>query len=211
MSTTSAKRSHRLTPRGEATRARIVMTAASLIYEHGAERITLDHVMDESRVSKSQLYHYFANKDELIREVIRLQTAQVVDANRQGLERVDTLQGLRTWRNAAVRSFRKAGTVGGCPVGSLANELSGQSEEARRLLDQSFSAWSIIIGDSLARMKERGELTPSTQPASLAIAVLAAIQGGILLAKTARSAKPLELAFDMALAFVAQHAAVISK
>lgn len=206
MSATSAKETRRLTPRGEATRARIVMTAARLIYEHGAERVTLDHVMEESRVSKSQLYHYFANKDDLICEVIRLQTAQVVDANQQGLKRVDTLQGLRIWRNAVVRSFRKTGAVGGCPVGSLANELSGQSEEARRLLDQSFAAWSIIIGDSLARMKEHGELTPSAQPASLAIAVLAAIQGGILLAKTARSAKPLELAFDMALDFVAQHA-----
>jgi len=60
-------------------------------------------------------------------------------------------------------------------------------------------------------MKEHGQLARSAQPSSLAIAVLAAIQGGILLAKTARSTKPLELAFDMALDFVAQHAAIASK
>ena len=211
MATALPKKPQRLTPRGEATRARIVLAAAKLVYEQGAERVTLDHVMDESRVSKSQLYHYFANKDDLIHEVIRLQTAHVVDANQKGLKRVDTLEGLRTWRNATVRIFRKTGSVGGCPVGSLANELSGQSEEARKLLDQSFSAWSIIIEDSLARMKEHGQLARSAQPSSLAIAVLAAIQGGILLAKTARSTKPLELAFDMALDFVAQHAAIASK
>jgi TetR/AcrR family transcriptional repressor of nem operon len=205
-----SERRRRLTPRGEATRARIVLGAAGLIYEHGAERVSLDHVMEETGVSKSQLYHYFKDKDDLIREVIRLQTAQVIDGNHRGLKRVDTLQGLRTWRNSMVRSFRKIGAVGGCPVGSLANELAGQSEDARRLLDQSFAAWSAIIEDSLVRMRENGELASSAQPAALATAVLAAIQGGILLAKTARSARPLELAFDMALDFIAQKAIITS-
>lgn len=198
----------RLTPRGAATRSRIVLVAAKLVYEQGAERVTLDQVMDEGRVSKSQLYHYFANKDDLIREVIRVQTTEVIDASQQGLKRVTTIQGLRAWRNAVVRSFRKHGNVGGCPVGSLANELSGQSEEARKLLNQSFAAWSRVIEDSLVRMKEHGELAASAQPASLAIAVLAAIQGGILLAKTARNARPLELAFDMAIDFIAQQSVV---
>lgn len=53
-------------------------------------------------------------------------------------------------------------------------------------------------------MQQRGELARSAATAAIAVAVLAAIQGGILLAKTARSSKPLELAFDMALDHVAR-------
>lgn len=211
MCAATSGKTQRLTPRGEATRARIVLAAANLVYQHGAERVTLDHVMDEGRVSKSQLYHYFTDKDDLIREVIRHQAAQVVGASQTGLKHVDTLHGLSAWRTMVVRSFRRSGRVGGCPVGSLASELAGQSEEARKLLDQSFSAWSHVIEGSLIRMKERGELAPSAKPASIATAVLAAIQGGILLAKTARSTRPLELAFDMALDFVAQHANAAAK
>ena len=49
-----------LTARGAATRARIVEAAADLIYARGVEQTSLDEVMATSGVSKSQLYHYFA-------------------------------------------------------------------------------------------------------------------------------------------------------
>ncbi len=57
-----------LTRRGAATRKRIVDAAANLTYAHGVDRTSLDDVMAESGVSKSQLYHYFADKDALVRK-----------------------------------------------------------------------------------------------------------------------------------------------
>jgi hypothetical protein len=52
-------------------------------------------------------------------------------------------------------------------------------------------------------MRERGELAPDAAPADIALAVLSAAQGGLLLSRSATSDRPLELAFDMALAHVA--------
>jgi AcrR family transcriptional regulator len=46
---------------------RIVEAAAELIYAKGAERVSLDEVMEATGASRSQLYHYFANKDDLVR------------------------------------------------------------------------------------------------------------------------------------------------
>ena len=71
-----------LTARGAATRARIVEAAADLIYAHGVEQTSLDDVMAASGVSKSQLYHYFADKDALVLDVIARQTERVLDAQR---------------------------------------------------------------------------------------------------------------------------------
>ena len=71
-----------LTARGATTRARIVEAAADLIYAHGVERTSLDDVMAASGASKSQLYHYFADKDALVLEVIARQTERVLDAQR---------------------------------------------------------------------------------------------------------------------------------
>ena len=51
-------------------------------------------------------------------------------------------------------------------------------------------------------MRTRGELKPAADPADLATAVLTALQGGLLLAQTMRSTRPLELALDMALQHV---------
>lgn len=191
-----------LTPRGAATKRRIVEAAAELIYAKGVERVSLDEVMEGSGASKSQLYHYFDNKDALVREVIDFQTGRILEANSLHLERLDSFEALRAWRDAMVAANRAGRGVGGCPLGSLANELAAQSEEARHQLDQSFAAWGTIIESGLSRMRERGQIGSSADPKAMAVAVLAAIQGGLLLSKTARNSQPLELALDMALSHV---------
>lgn len=50
---------------------RIVETAAELIYLHGAENVSFDTVTGMANTRKSQLYYYFANKQALIRAVIK--------------------------------------------------------------------------------------------------------------------------------------------
>lgn len=196
-----------LTRRGTATKLRIVEAAAKLVYESGAERVSLDEVMEASGTSKSQLYHYFTDKDDLLREVIALQTSRIVQANNIHLDRLKSFEGLSAWRDMVVAANQAGGGVGGCPLGSLANELSAQSEETRNLLDRSFGAWSAVIETGLSRMKASGHITQCADTKAIAIAVLAAIQGGILLSKSARNSKPLELAFDMALGHIKRYTA----
>jgi hypothetical protein len=95
--------------------------------------------------------------------------------------------------------------MGGCPLGSLANELANTSEGARKRLAGGFGAWIDRIERGLAKMRERGELAKSADPRELAIALLSAVQGGLLLAKTTRTSRPLEIAMDMAIDRVAKH------
>ena len=190
-----------LTARGAATRARIVEAAADLIYAHGVEQTSLDGVMAASGVSKSQLYHYFTDKDALVLDVIARQTERVLDAQRPHLE---SLPALKAWRNAIVR-LNKAAQGKGCPLGSLASELANDSEPARKRLADSFSMWRDHIENGLAKMRERGELSASADPHDLALALLCAVEGGLLLAKTTHSSRPLELSLDMAIDHVARH------
>jgi len=198
------KSKSRLSARGAATRARIVEAAADLIYVHGVERTSLDDVMAASGVSKSQLYHYFVDKDALVLDVIARQTERVLDAQRPHLEALDSLLALKAWRNAIVR-LNKAAGGNGCPLGSLASELAGDSEPARKRLADGFSMWRDRLEHGLAKMRERGELDAAADPRDLALALLSAVQGGLLLAKTTRSSRPLEIAIDMAIDHVARH------
>jgi AcrR family transcriptional regulator len=193
-----------LTARGAATRARIVEAAADLIYAHGVEQTSLDEVMAASGVSKSQLYHYFADKNALVLEVIARQTERVLDAQHPQLEALGSLPALKAWRDAIVRLNRR--TRGkGCPLGSLASELANDSESARKRLAGSFAVWRDRIEQGLAKMRERGELAASADPRELALALLSAVEGGLLLAKTTQSSRPLEIALDMAVAHVVRH------
>lgn len=206
MSRNATPKEQALTPRGAATKRRIVEAAAELIYAKGVERVSLDEVMEASSVSKSQLYHYFENKEALVREVIEFQTVRILDVHSSHLERLDSFEDLRAWCAAVVAANNLGGGVGGCPLGSLANGLAAQSEDARQQLDQSFAAWSKLIEVGLTRMRKSKTIKASADPKALAGAMLAAIQGGLLLAKTARSSKPLELALDMALSHVRYYA-----
>jgi TetR/AcrR family transcriptional repressor of nem operon len=64
--------------------------------------------------------------------------------------------------------------------------------------------WRDRIERGLVKMRERGELAASADPHDPALALLSAVEGGLLLAKTAQS-RPLETALDMAIDHVAWH------
>ena len=202
-----AKAPRKATARGAATRARIVEAAAGLVYRQGAGATSLDEIMAASRTSKSQLYHYFAGKDALMEAVIELQTRRVTGGQAERLEAVDSLDGLRRWRDGIVAMNRATGGVGGCPLGSLASELSDRSEGARGRLAHGFSLWESHLARALRAMRDRGELKGEARPEDLATAIVAAVEGGLLLAQTTRASRPLELALDMAIAHVARASA----
>jgi AcrR family transcriptional regulator len=199
-----------LTARGAATRSRIVNAAADLIYARGVDRTSLDDVMAESGVSKSQLYHYFADKDALVLEVITLQTERVLNAQQPHLGAMNSLKALQVWGDAIVQLNKRAGSKG-CPLGSLASELANDSEAARKRLAAGFAVWSDSIERGLTTMRERGALSPSANPHELAVALLSAVQGGLLLSKTTQTSRPLEIAIDMAIDDIARHMSSASR
>jgi AcrR family transcriptional regulator len=195
----------RLTSRGAITRARIIEAAADLVYARGVGGTSLDDIMAASETSKSQLYHYFSDKDALIHEVIVLQMRRVIEGQEPYLHRVDSFDGLRRWADAVAELNRAAGGAGGCPLGSLASELADQSEGTRELLAHCFRIWQSYLVEGLRAMRDRGDLVPDAEPDDLAAAIMAALQGGVLLAQTNRTVRPLELALDMAIGHVARH------
>ncbi|MGC8518857.1 MAG: TetR/AcrR family transcriptional regulator [Steroidobacteraceae bacterium] len=194
------------TPRGTSTRQRIVEATARLIYAKGVEGTTLDDVRAAADVSKSQLYHYFEDKDALVREVISTQAVHVLAAQGTALRQLDSLAALRRWCDC-ILVLNRGQANRGCPIGSLASELAHKSEQARALLVAGFNSWEDLLAEGLARMQKNGELEGSAVPRDLAIGVLCALQGGLLLAKTSRSEGPLKVALDMALDHVARHKA----
>ena len=52
-------------------------------------------------------------------------------------------------------------------------------------------------------MRDDGELVPEADPDELALTMMSALQGGLLMAQTTRSVRPLELALNMALGHIA--------
>jgi AcrR family transcriptional regulator len=192
----------RLTARGAATRARIVRAAVDLMSVRGVAATTLDDVRAASSTSKSQLYHHFADKDSLVREVIALQAGELLERQGDQLRRLNSIRGLERWRDAIVQRNALRNGAYGCPLGSLASELADHDEAARTALAGHFRTWEGLLTAGLERMRHSGVLRADADPETLATGIMAALQGGYLLARTAHDTTPMRIALDMALAHV---------
>ena len=162
----------KFTAKGTLTRARIIEAAAELVFAHGVARTGIEDVQLRAGVSASQLYHYFTDKDDLIRAVIAHQTDGILAAQRPVLDELDSFDALDRWRDLLIDLQEQRDCVGGCPIGSIAAELADNDPRARADLVDSFERWEAPIRAGLARMRDRGELRPDTDTDALALALL---------------------------------------
>lgn len=188
-----------LTARGAATRDRIVHGAADLMYVKGVNATTLDDIREATGTSKSQLYRHFPDKETLVRAVIALRGQQVIERETDRLGRFNSYSGLVRWRNALIAANALQNGAYGCALGSMANELADHDEQARAMLADLFQNWEGLIAAGLRRMQAKGALKPSADPDQLAVGLMAAVQGGYLLANTAHDIRPMEISIDLAL------------
>ena len=79
------------TAKGRETRERIILAAAELVAERGVAGTSLDDVRARAQASKSQLYHYFADRDDLMRAVARAASDEVVGGQAELFSRLDTI------------------------------------------------------------------------------------------------------------------------
>jgi len=194
----------RLTRKGEQTRERIVAAAAQLIFERGVAGTSIEDVKEAAGVSSSQLYHYFADKQALVRAVIAHQSEAVIAAQEPLLGKLDSIDALRAWRDQAVVVEKQLQYRGGCPIGTLAGELAEADPEARADIAQGFARWEEAIAQGTRAMHDRGELPAEVDPDRLALALLAAHQGGLILTQVRRDPAPLEASLDAMIDHVAE-------
>ncbi len=186
------------TRKGRATRERILQAAAELVAEKGAAGMSLDDVRARTGASRSQLYHYFEDRDDLIRTVVDVTTDAVIDIQGDLLHHLDSWSGIDRWFDALVQLQVDRQSRGGCPIGSLAGQLAEQDAGAREAIAAGLDRWETHLRDGLARMKARGKLRGDADPAELASATMASIQGGLLLTQVRRDPRQLRIALDAA-------------
>jgi TetR/AcrR family transcriptional regulator, transcriptional repressor for nem operon len=191
-----------VTERGRRTRALIINAAATLMYQRGVSMTSLDDVLAAAGSGKSQLYHYFDSKANLVAAVIERQL-ELVLAQQPSLGHINSWDGIEAWVAEILRAQSAPGGPFACPLGTIAAELKND-ETFRPLLDAAFHRWEAPLARGLQTMQDRGELVTEADPDRLATAVIAALQGGMLLARVRGELTPLQDALDAAVAHLHQ-------
>ncbi len=72
--------------------------------ERGVLAVSLDEVGRVTSTSKSQMYHYFASKDDLVAAVVTCVRDRILAFHGDFLIAVDSLEGLRGWADPLLHS-----------------------------------------------------------------------------------------------------------
>ena len=190
------------TERGRQTRQRIVEAAADVVAEKGAIGASLDEVGARAAASRSQLYHYFDDKADLLRAVAEATNNTVLGGQRDLFAELGSWDGLVQWMDALVRFQEQLGGRGGCPIANLVGQVGDRDDDIRLVLASGFDRWEAHINAGLAAMVASGELVMGTDVDWLAASTLASLQGGLMLTQARRDPQALRRALDGALALI---------
>jgi AcrR family transcriptional regulator len=163
----------------------------------------LDEVGSRASTSRSQLYHYFDDKDDLLRAVAEATNDAVLDGQRPLFDGLGSWTGLTQWMDALVEMQEKLHGRGGCPIANLVSQLGERDDDIRAELASGFDRWEAAIRAGFVEMVATSELVPDTDVDMLAASTMASLQGGLMLTQARRDPQALRRAFDGALALIA--------
>lgn len=197
----------RLTRKGLATRSRIVDAAAGLVFERGVANTSIDEVRTRAEVSGSQITHYFADKRDLIRQVIATRRHDVRTFHTQArLGALDNVAALRAWADACMADVDTVYRLGGCVYGSLAGELIDADSEIHDDIARGYDEWIEIFTEGITSMRRRGDLHSGADPRHLAAALVIAHQGGAMITHATGDPEPMGAALKAAVDYVCSFA-----
>lgn len=187
-----------LTPKGEATRHRIIEAAAAEMREHGVVVTTLDDVRNRAHVSKGQLFHYFPDgKEELLLAVAEFEAGRVLDDQQPQLGNLTTWAAWTEWRDIVVARYRAQGMD--CPLSALMSQVGRSTPGARAVVSELMSQWEALVQAGIEELQSTGEADADLDAGQVAAALIAGIQGGVGMLMTTGSTHHLEAAIDLVL------------
>ncbi|MEU0497805.1 TetR/AcrR family transcriptional regulator [Mycobacterium sp. NPDC006124] len=185
----------RLTPKGRATRQRIVDGAAAEIRVRGAVATTLEDVMARTETSKSQLFHYFPDgKEQLLLAVAEQEAALVISDQQPHLGALTSWAAWQRWRDTVVDRYRRQGQL--CPLSTVMSEI-GRTPGAQAVTTTLIDRWRSDIEVGVRAMQAQGKVDAGIDASRAAAALLAGIQGGVLMLMSTGDLQYLEAALDV--------------
>jgi AcrR family transcriptional regulator len=184
------------TERGRRTRDAILSAAAQVMQQQGLAGPSVDDVLAASGAGKSQFYHYFDSRQDLAAAVLYHQFDRVMAA--QPSLRDSDCADLRAWRDQVVGAHRDS-SYGMCPLGVFVGQVDDEPE-LNSILAELFGRWERCLVDLVSCARDQGRVRSDVDPEDAGRMLLAALEGGTMLAHVHRQSTALERSLDAAIA-----------
>jgi AcrR family transcriptional regulator len=177
------------------TRDRIVRGAAQLIRTQGVSTTGMRDVVAFAEAPRGSLQHYFpGGKDQLVREALLWSgdaSGLLVRYLYRGMEAPSPgklLSELAAWWRSELLS---SDFGAGCPLVAAAVEAAAGTDAMREAIGEALDHWQGPIAEALTDMG-----IPSARATNLAVLILSALEGAIVLARIRHDVTPLDIVVE---------------
>jgi TetR/AcrR family transcriptional regulator, transcriptional repressor for nem operon len=170
--------------KGERTRQLIVERAAPVFNTRGYFGASLQDLIRETGLEKGGIYNHFDSKEAIALAAFDHAVGLIEARFRDALA---GREGARDRLRAIVEVFREVSSgeplPGGCPVLNTAIEADDAQPALRDRARGAMTSWLKLIGGTVKRGIERGELRPEVDPRAVATIVAATLEGAVMLTR----------------------------
>ena len=164
-----------VTPKGQATRASILQTAAEVFAERGYAETTLSELIARSGLTKGAFYFHFTSKEQLALEVLEEKQRQWLEfVSQRALAKPVAIDQLRALGPALIKLHREDPSAYSAP--RLARDLARMPELAGIVRAQ-MRGWIDLVASIISRAQQDGDLPPQLDATALATILVAATDG----------------------------------
>jgi TetR/AcrR family transcriptional regulator, lmrAB and yxaGH operons repressor len=175
------------------SRDAFVRATGKLLRRQGYAATGLSEIVAESGAPKGSLYFHFpGGKEQLALAAMQDTGERLGMAIAAALGSSEDLgEALGRLLDGVADGLERSGYRDGCPIATVALETAADSDALRACAEQTFEAWLEALEQRLTAAGCEREVA-----ARRAALVLAAIEGGLLLARVRRSPEPLRAVRD---------------
>jgi TetR/AcrR family transcriptional repressor of nem operon len=177
--------------KGEQTKQVILQKTRMLLVTKGFHHTSVSEIIAACGVQKGSLYYHFPSKEELglaVLEDARDEFFAILD---QSLTGTTPLAKVFNSLEAVRRQMQRANFVGGCLFGNTALEMSDSNPRFQEVIREVFERWVDLLTKTLAEHRE-SDGTTFQEPRLLAKLIVAAIEGGIMMARASKDGRDLD-------------------
>ena len=177
------------------SRLRMVKVASDLFHKQGVRATSPDDIIEASRTGKGQFYHYFKSKEGLVHAVLESHLEAIKAGSGPIKYEINSWKDLEKWFHSHIDWQMSFGMTRGCPIGTVANELTEEDELLRQDVSLIIELIKYKVAAFFIREKAKGHLRKDADEERLADFCIAALQGAMLVGKIRRNKRPVEMTF----------------
>jgi AcrR family transcriptional regulator len=173
----------------------MVFSAAQLLRTQGVGGTGMRDVVAHAGAPRGSLQHYFPRgKDQLVAEAVEWAGAYAARRVRRSFESLDEptpgaffAAMVAQWRD----EFTERGYDGGCPLVATVADTAAVNESLRETVSSAFTGWQRPVSETLSQLG-----VPPARAASLAVLMISALEGAIVLARAHQDVGPLDVVVE---------------